>query len=337
MNSKQILTRILISFIVLIIIQSSVLTVCAKQSFGSPEKYAVIIVGCYGTRVPDQSIEEIEQDRRQCYGWYLQDAQKFYDVLKSRGYDNEHIIVLITTIEEYDYPAGFDDSIIDHPANKITIRSIFNGLKIKLGVRDSLLVILLNHGSDGRYFLGKYLDIPNTNGANAHNTFFALEPRFNYIFKDIIKYDFFYYRLFFSYCALWDYQLASYVRGIRAKMIFLLQPCNSGGFINDLSGTNRIICTASMENELADSWIGPFRWALAGTNGVDADLNDDEKISIDEAYRYAAEYATSHSGLGSQHPLIDDNGDKIGSYYNETSYDPNTLGMDGYLAAHTFL
>ena len=37
------------------------------------------------------------------------------------------------------------------------------------------------------------------------------------------------------------------------------------------------------------------------------------------------------------HPLIDDNGDRVGSHYNQSSYNPDILGMDGYLAANTFL
>ena len=38
-----------------------------------------------------------------------------------------------------------------------------------------------------------------------------------------------------------------------------------------------------------------------------------------------------------QHPLIDDNGDKIGHNLNESGCDPETPGEDGYLAANTFL
>lgn len=133
---------------------------------------------------------------------------------------------------------------------------------------------------------------------------------------------------------LYDWELAEYVDNITAKMIFLFQPCYSGAFIDKLSGENRIICSASRGFEPADAWIGLFRQAL--NKEVDADYNCDGNISFAEAYEYTTKWV--HNRYGNLfHPLIDDNGDRIGSYYNETSYDPSTVGMDGYLAANTFL
>lgn len=147
---------------------------------------------------------------------------------------------------------------------------------------------------------------------------------------------------------LYDYELRYYTSGIEAKIIFALQPCMSGGFIYELSASNRIICTASRGCETAyASWIGCFRNALKkydeDNNGIpDADYNNDTKISIQEAYRYAAEKVeyqlNNNPDLPPQHPLIDDTGDRIGHHFYETNYyDPTDPDKDGYSAANTFL
>ena len=146
---------------------------------------------------------------------------------------------------------------------------------------------------------------------------------------------------------LYDNDLGSYIAAINqnAKIIFALQPCMSGGFISELSGPNRIVCTASRGCELAEaSWIGPFIRAL-NKEYPEADLDCDGNISIIEAYKWAADRVVdwlSQPGheMYTQHPLVDDNGDSIGHHFSETNYyDPNdsTRTKDGYLAAHTFL
>ena len=133
---------------------------------------------------------------------------------------------------------------------------------------------------------------------------------------------------------IYDYELANYVSGIDAKMYFLLQPCNSGGFIDDLSGDNRVIMTASRGMEPADSWIGPIRWALNFEE--DGDDNDDGFISFEEAYNHAAEFVTNQYNDEFM-PLIDDNGDGVGHHYTDAGFDPSTPGEDGYLASRSFL
>jgi len=129
---------------------------------------------------------------------------------------------------------------------------------------------------------------------------------------------------------IYDTELASFVSNIKAKMTFFLQPCFSGAFIDDLSGENRVICTASRGSEPADSWIGFMREAL--NFEVDADYNKDGAISILEAYEYTAKKDDDKYG-DLFHPLIDDDGRYPGHYYNEPGYGLS----DGKLAAQTFL
>lgn len=141
---------------------------------------------------------------------------------------------------------------------------------------------------------------------------------------------------------LYDYELREYVgdnsldERIKGTIIYLLHPCNSGGFINEMSGDKRIILTGSRGFEETDDWIAALRQALNKEHMDATDLNDDDRISILEAYRYAAEdYVTQN---GTFHPLLDDNCDGVGHTYYETNYyDPSTSGYEGYIADHTFL
>jgi len=148
---------------------------------------------------------------------------------------------------------------------------------------------------------------------------------------DIFLWRFIFYQ---PYLRLYDYEIADYVDGIEAKMIFLFQPCFGGALIDKISGDNRISCTSSRGFEPADSWIGPFRWAL--NKEVDADYNLDGDISISEAYEHTARWVENYYG-NLFHPLIDDNGDQVGNHFRQSGFNPNNSTKDGYLAAHTFL
>ncbi|MDG6219259.1 MAG: hypothetical protein QCI00_07445 [Candidatus Thermoplasmatota archaeon] len=99
-----------------------------------------------------------------------------------------------------------------------------------------------------------------------------------------------------------------------------------------MSNINRIILTASRETELATvSWIEPL---IRGLDGK-ADANGDGKVSILEAYEYAARRVQDRTS--DEHPLLDDNADGIGHHFSEVGYDPTNPNSDGYLAARTYL
>lgn len=302
-----------------------------KSIYG--KKYAVIIVGSYGFAQPNQTIKEVDENRTQYYTWFLNAAQGIYNVLKDKyNFKDENIYTFIPRIKGYPLPSGFNESILNksYSPDKSHIEKVFKSFKEgnsnELNENDLLFVTFINHGGDGRYLLNAIFKLPNKNGINAHNTFFALEPRLNFIFKYLLKYDSTLTRLVFPNTWIFDYQFAGYLKGIKATTVVALQPCFSGGYINDLSGDNRIIMSASLENETADeSWIEPFTWAL----------NSPGSVSILQAFESANEYVVTHTD--NQHPLIDDNGDKLGHSVGENGYDPNTPGQDGYLAANTYL
>jgi len=340
--------RLISSVLIISILLSTSIVNVKSSNTDKQEKYAILINATYGTGTNYISFEYTEENRTQSYKWNLIDMSRYYNAFKELGYDDEHIIILFTKINDYPTPndIDFNDSFfekIDGPSNKINIIKNFKKLR-SLDENDQVFIMFIGHGLDGRYFLNQLLKREDTDGIKAHNTFFALEPRFNYIYKNIFKYQFTFYRIFFPYCAFWDYELALYTKFIKSKIIFLFGSCNSGGFINDLSSekNNRIIITASRENELADVFLPAFRWATIGYREpnneiIDADFNNDTMISVSEAYIYAAQYAYKFGKLGTQHALLDDNGDKIGHFYNETGFNQDEIGMDGHISSDTFL
>jgi len=145
-----------------------------------------------------------------------------------------------------------------------------------------------------------------------------------------------------------DTELKEYLEDIESKMVIVLHPCRAGGFIDDLSGDNRIVLSGGRGAEYSPAgWVGHLRLALEKKDGsdeddfYDADFNMDGNVSILEAYRYAANYVYDWSNepvnkYQRQHPLIDDDCDGVGHHFLEEGYVDNG-GTDGFNASQTFL
>ncbi len=316
----------IITFTAIILITFSSLTPTLNAMFKINESinnnYAVIVVGRYAGRL----LDTIPKNFQKYYTWYLNSAGRTYSMLKDTyGYTDENIFLLVTTKEQYTIPDSFNINWIDYESNKENLRYVLSQFKpggdLWLKNNDSLVFTFINHGSD---------EDKKNNGKYAHNTYFGFPYEQTSIIKMI---SYFIFKKNQDAYKLYDWELAEYLENIYAgKMIFILQPCNSGGFINDLSGINRIILTASKETELATaSWIEPL---IQGLNG-DADANGDKKTSILEAYEYAARKVNEKTI--EEHPMIDDNSDRIGHHYSEVGYNPTDPNSDGYLAARTYL
>ena len=130
-------------------------------------------------------------------------------------------------------------------------------------------------------------------------------------------------------------EFAGYVNGIPGELIFILQPCGSGGLIDELSGENRIIGSSVAAGESEGSWMGKFTMGLIFLGDIDEEIgNQDGNVSIEEAHHYAARYVYEKYGV---HSLIDDNADKVGHHYTSDGYDTNDSSKDAYIAARTFL
>jgi len=149
------------------------------------------------------------------------------------------------------------------------------------------------------------------------------------------------------------------------KLIFTVFACFSGGFIDDLSGPNRIIMTSANETHtskqgsvgrILDEWVARLIDALHGEESdfdpntgeivhyeprrwVDADLNDDGHVSMWEAWKYAWDH-DSWRIQGKETPWLDDDGDGYPTYKklsNETTardhcapYDDGNLAKTVY-------
>ena len=366
---------ILLVILLLFAVASNIISTSAlpnlKKSSSDNKGYAVIIVGRYFPYLdfnlsnwgPDGNWKNLETIQ-QYYTWYLNAASEIYNTLiDNYGYTDDSIFLLVKQLPSYikvplnetdedkktvwknffEKPSNFNPDWIDkeYTPDESGLKKVLStfkpGGKNALDNDDSLFVCFIDHGgtdkNDQTYFgcplydtvdvlqyftfLFNHID-SNSNLINSVQNLiellgFQMEPQ-----------------------KVYDYEFSSYVENIKAKMIFALQPCHSGGFIKELAGKNRIICTASRVKQFADAWIEPFTRALNGAAG--ADYNCDNKISIQEAYRYAAEYVEAHfDSKHPQHPLIDDNGDGLGSHLRESSYDPTNPEKDGYIAAQTYL
>ena len=127
--------------------------------------------------------------------------------------------------------------------------------------------------------------------------------------------------------------LAIYLDNISAEAIpIFLEPCFCGGFIWDISKFNRVICTATVEEDVSwgNTFVRGFTSAFHGSdiygNPVDADTNGDGDISFSEAFNYAS--VNDYTG---EIPQYDDNGDGISHAF------PIPNGSDGALGINTFL
>lgn len=103
-----------------------------------------------------------------------------------------------------------------------------------------------------------------------------------------------------------------------------------GGFVPALSGPRRIVLSATRSAREREATEFPrfFAEALAGDG---ADLDKDGATSLLEAFVYArsevARHYTEEKRLLTEHALLDDDGDGVGSP------DPSARGGDGVLAA----
>ncbi len=135
-----------------------------------------------------------------------------------------------------------------------------------------------------------------------------------------------------------DMSAADFARALEAfsaqRLVFVNTASASGEFIEALSGPNRTIITATKSgferNETM--FANYFVEALAGDG---ADVDKDQRVSALEAFNYArrevARVYEADGRLLTEHALLDDNGDGVGSP------EPDATAADGALARRIFL
>ena len=125
-----------------------------------------------------------------------------------------------------------------------------------------------------------------------------------------------------------------------SKKVIVNGASASAGWVNILSGPNRIICTANKSTGERNA-TEFFRSFIAALENGDADQNRDTRISVWEAARQAAaltdEWYENAGFIATEHAILDDNGDQKGSRL----YNPRGMRqrgpLDGEIARGTFI
>jgi len=233
------------------------------------------------------------------YRIFTYSAQETYDILTEKyGFNQSNIFVLVTLKDEWFDNLKINLTKIDYnesedKATKSNILNIFHKLKTILTEEDLLYVQVISHGG------------------GQSGTHFSLEN------QEMI----------------YDYELRNYTKDIPShRTIFILQPCFSGGFINDLSLFNKNVVTISSckENQPSKTFLGPFNNGLNGS----ADKNNDNSISLTEIYEYTAEQVKKTTPLIK--PLINDNNDLRGHHIDDFGYNSCNKYKDGYVSARIY-
>ncbi len=256
------------------------------------------------------SIENATSESTSEYGGQnSQGAQKFAIVISGASYNKQHYNwFLSSTTMAYKLlkSSGYKDENIfylfedenepdvDYLSTLNNFKKAVEEIKSRSSAADTILMILIGHG-----------------GFDGTDSYYCL-----------------------SGSNIPDIEMADMFRDIkRDKLIFVFSPCNSGGFIDDLSGENNLIITSTRKNEAnRAAFIEPFLAAFDGTGDTDSD----GKVSFAEAFSYASDsvrqqYADNGWGILTEHAQLDDNGDKISSEALAAD------GKDGKLAGQIFL
>ena len=139
-------------------------------------------------------------------------------------------------------------------------------------------------------------------------------------------------------------QLAGWLKPLKQEVAVIHTASASGGFLKPLSGKNRVIITSTKSpDEVFYARFGEF-FAEAVGGLQDADLDSDKQVSLLEAFRYASKAAAifyeNDGRLATEHALLEDNGDGIGTRSEVFASDappPAGMAVDGARAAQMVL
>ena len=112
-------------------------------------------------------------------------------------------------------------------------------------------------------------------------------------------------------------ELGEWCKGIKDDLVLINTASSSAPFIQALAGKNRTLISATKSaNEIYYARFGNY-FSEAITGKPEADLDNDEQVSLLEAFLYssnlAADFYKEQGRLATEHALIDDNGDGLGT------------------------
>lgn len=136
-------------------------------------------------------------------------------------------------------------------------------------------------------------------------------------------------------------QLASWLAPLKQEVVVINNASASGGFTRPLAGKGRVIITATKSpDEVFYARFGEhFAEAIGGL--TEADLDQDQQVSLLEAFRHAskavATFYENEGRLATEHALIEDNGDGAGTRREVLESPPAEAKLDGERAAQLVL
>jgi hypothetical protein len=209
--------------------------------------------------------------------------------------DRPCVLIVVGAPGSPDYTAQFRDSA-DHwqaATVKASAESIRIGQSAEAGVtdRERLRSILAEKVKASQEPLWIVLI--------GHGTYDGREAKFNLRGPDVT-----------------DAELSLWLAPLKRPIVVINCASASSPFINRLSGNNRVVVTATKSGyEMNFARFGQY--LAEAINDERADLDKDGQVSLLEAFLTGSgrveEYYRTHSQLATEHALLDDNGDRLGT------------------------
>ncbi len=133
-----------------------------------------------------------------------------------------------------------------------------------------------------------------------HGTFDGREAKFNLRGRDVTP-----------------AQVGGWLKPVKREIVLIAAASASAPYLKAVSGPGRIIVssTKSAEEVFFTRYGEPFAKAIGGL--AEADIDQDQQVSVLEAHLHAskqvAEFYETEGRLATEHSVIDDNGDGIGT------------------------
>jgi hypothetical protein len=135
-----------------------------------------------------------------------------------------------------------------------------------------------------------------------------------------------------------DQDYAQLLSGFKGRVAFVNTASASGGFLPALSAEGRAIVTATKNATQGNETVFP-RYFVEAFDGLRADVDKDEAVSLAEAFVYARDQVAKHYEveqlLATEHAHLDDNGDRIATQTPDPLSDDATV--DGRFASRLHL
>lgn len=114
-------------------------------------------------------------------------------------------------------------------------------------------------------------------------------------------------------------ELQEWLKPVQRPLAVIQCASASAPFINRLSGENRVVITATRSGD-EQNFARFGQYIAAAVADLSADLDKDGQVSLLEAFltacRQVAEYYDQEARLATEHALLDDNGDGLGTPAN---------------------